>query len=216
MDMNAPFTTEQFFDVFAHYNAGIWPAQYVLIALGVAVAIALFVDLRSSTVALSILAFLWLWMGLVYFAGFFAVINPAAHIFAIAFVVEALLLMWASVTSIAAAEPSQPQRMVAAALFAYALVIYPLLGFVQGQRYPASITFGLPCPTVIFTFGVLALLLHSMRPAVFIIPMLWAALGTVAALQLGVLQDFGLPIAAAATLLLALPWRAVARWKEAT
>lgn len=195
--MNVPFTTKQFFDVFAHYNAGIWPAQYVLIALGVAVAIALFVNVRSSTVALPILAFLWLWMGVVYFGGFFVAINPAAPIFAMAFVVEALLLIWSSVMSISPLEPSQPQRIVAAPLFAYALVLYPLLGLMQGQRYPASITFGLPCPTVIFTFGVLALLLHSVRPVVFIIPVLWAALGTVAALQFGVLQD-------------------VTRWKEAT
>ena len=90
-----------------------------------------------------------------------------------------------------------------------------LLGFAAGQRYPASITFGLPCPTVFFTFGVFCLLGRAISPVVYVIPVAWAVIGSVAAAQLGITQDFALPVAAAAALLLALPSRAVTRLKEA-
>ena len=202
-------------DLFAHYNASVWPAQYVLLVLGIVVAVFLLTTTRSSTVTLPILSFLWLWMGLVYFAGFFIITSPVAHLFAIAFVIEALLLIWSSVMSISPAAPLPSQRTIAAILFTYALVIYPLLGFAAGQRYPASITFGLPCPTVIFTFGAFCLLGRAISPVVYVIPVAWAVIGSVAAAQLGITQDFALPVAAAAALLLALSSRAVTRLKEA-
>jgi hypothetical protein len=40
-------------------------------------------------------------------------------------------------------------------LIIFSLIIYPLLGLLFGHRYPTMPTFGLPCPTTIFTIGVL-------------------------------------------------------------
>jgi hypothetical protein len=83
-------------------------------------------------------------------------------------------------------------------LVAYALVGYPLLGSLAGHRYPQVPTFGVPCPTTIFTLGVL--LWHGERSwLVLAIPLAWTAIGTVAALQLSVPQDFGLGAAGLVT-----------------
>jgi hypothetical protein len=79
---------------------------------------------------------------------------------------------------------------------AYALVVYPLIGYAAGQRYPATPTFGLPCPTVIFTFGVLLWATPRIPLRLLVIPALWAMLGISAASAYGITQGYGLPAAA--------------------
>jgi hypothetical protein len=83
------------------------------------------------------------------------------------------------------------QRMAAGAILTYALVIYPLLASLSGHPYLASPTFGAPCPTVIYTFGLL-LLARSVPAWLLVIPGLWALVGSSAVLAFGVLQDVGL------------------------
>lgn len=70
-----------------------------------------------------------------------------------------------------------------------------------GHGWPRAPVFGVaPCPTTIFT---LALLLASRTPLVVAaIPVLWALVGTTAAVLLGVPEDLGLLVAVAAFLLL--------------
>jgi hypothetical protein len=53
-------------------------------------------------------------------------------------------------------------------------------------------TFGLPCPTTIFTIGTLCLLRTPFPRHVLGAPFLWAAIGSQAAFLLGVYQDLGL------------------------
>jgi hypothetical protein len=52
-----------------------------------------------------------------------------------------------------------------------------------------------PCPTTIFTIGILLLARGRWVVWLSIIPLLWSAIGLAAALQLGIPQDFGLPVA---------------------
>jgi hypothetical protein len=56
-------------------------------------------------------------------------------------------------------------------------------------------TFGLPCPTTIFTLGVLAFLATPYPRSPFVVPILWCAVGAQAAILLGVPQDFALVVA---------------------
>jgi hypothetical protein len=77
----------------------------------------------------------------------------------------------------------------------YYLLVYPLLNHVSGHRYPSTPTFGLPCPTTIFTLGIFH---WSKRPvpwACAAIPMIWVAIGSSAAFLLDVLPDLGLLVA---------------------
>jgi hypothetical protein len=208
--MQLPFTRDEFFDVFRRYNEAVWPAQWLLAALAlVAVVFAVRAAPRGRRTAGGILALLWLWAGLVYHAGFFVSVNAAALLFAALFVVEAGLLGAATFGRALTFHARADLRGVAGgALVAYALVGYPLVARAAGQHYPDVPTFGLPCPLTIFTFG---LLLWSARPVprpLLVAPALWAAIGTVAAVQLGVREDYGLAAAAVVALpLLLLPGR---------
>jgi hypothetical protein len=199
--MRLPFSSEQFFEVFGRYNEAVWPAQAGLLLLAliaVAAAVRGSGSGRPRRIVAAILALLWAWMGLVYHIGFFRQINPAATVFGGLFIGQAALLVWYGLRRDALhfGIPGAARGAAGAALIAYALLIYPVLGAAAGHGYPAAPTFGLPCPTTIFTLG---LLLWTTRPApwpVLIVPIAWAVVGTSAALQLGVIEDLGLPVAA--------------------
>ncbi|HXV44590.1 MAG TPA: DUF6064 family protein, partial [Anaerolineae bacterium] len=60
--------------------------------------------------------------------------------------------------------------------------------------YPQSPTFGLPCPTTIFTFGLLLWTDHRFPKYLLVIPVIWSLFGLSAAVQLGVLEDIMLLI----------------------
>jgi hypothetical protein len=93
-------------------------------------------------------------------------------------------------------------------LIAYALLAYPLLGWLAGHRYPRAPTFGVPCPTAIFTLGILLLAAPPVPRVAYIVPVLWAAVGSVAAFALGVPEDLGLLAAGIAALVAAFIPRA--------
>lgn len=76
----------------------------------------------------------------------------------------------------------------------YALLIYPLIGAIAGHIYPDSPTFGLPCPTTIFTLGLFLWTDKKLPLPILIIPFLWSIIGTMAALNFGIKEDFGLLI----------------------
>jgi hypothetical protein len=73
-----------------------------------------------------------------------------------------------------------------------------------GRAFPQIPTFGLPCPTTIFTIGMLAFLSSPFPRYVFAIPIAWALVGTQAALLFGIYEDLGLLAAGLAGLWLAI------------
>ncbi len=196
--MNLPFSVEQFFGVFEAYNANIWPVQAAAYGLG---AVAVVVVARHSTlsqkVVPAVLAAFWLWTGIVYHLAYFSRINKAAYVFGALFVIEALLLL-----ALATVKPRlsfQFERRVwpwiGAGLIVYSMIVYPLLGMLLGHPALEIPWFGVtPCPTTIFTLGVL-LWADGPRLAVLVIPLLWSAVGGSAALLLNVPQDYGLIVA---------------------
>ena len=93
--------------------------------------------------------------------------------------------------------------IIGAALLTYAVVGYPLLGYALGHRYPAAPTFGVPCPTTIFTLGLGVWAGASLPRRLLIAPLAWSIVGTSAAITLGMIEDLGLLAAAIATVVAA-------------
>ena len=193
--MRIPFTTDQFLDVFRQYNQAVWPAQWALHVLALIAVLLLFRDSRWAGRWISgVLAVLWLWMGAVYHLIFFRPINPAAIIFGALFVAQAALFAWAGVWQgrLTFRARPEPTCVLAGLLLVYALVLYPMLGRALGHVYPAAPTFGLPCPTTLFTIGVLMLATPAVPRVLLLVPLLWVVVGTSGAVQLGMREDFGL------------------------
>jgi hypothetical protein len=193
--MNLPFTPGQFLSVFEHYNLTVWPAQVLLNLLALAaIAITMRPFSSSSRVIAGILAFLWLWTGLAYHIAFFAAINPAARLFGTFNVLQGTILLAYGVLRANLTFRFRPdaRAIVGALLILYALVIYPVLGHSFGHAYPRSPTFGLPCPTTIFTFGILLWTVGKVPEVILVIPFLWSLIGFSAALTMGIYEDIGL------------------------
>ena len=71
-----------------------------------------------------------------------------------------------------------------------------------GHVYPQTPTFGLPCPTVIFTFGILLFSITRVRWYVMFIPFLWSLIGFSAAFNLGLEEDYFLVFAGVIAMIL--------------
>jgi uncharacterized membrane protein len=199
--MALPFTAEQFFHVFERYNAVIWPIQLVVYGLGGgAVALSLFRSRYADMLIGGILAILWFWVGIVYHVMFFAQISPAARLFGLMFIVQGALLQWEGVLRKRLSFLVRPGAagVLGALLVAYAMALYPLINHLAGHGYPRTPSFGVtPCPATIFTFGLLLWTSRRVPKYLLVIPTLWAALGTVVAISLGIYADLGLTAAAA-------------------
>jgi hypothetical protein len=195
-----PFTADQFFQVFADYNQAVWPAQVILWLAGAgALAGALARRPGGTRIAFGLLAALWAWMALAYHWAFFARVNPAARLFAVVFVAAALLFARRALRAAPALLAPRRSARDAVGLFlaVFGLAVYPLLGPLSGHRLPAAPGFGLPCPTTLFSLGLLTVSKPRVDRTLLLAPVAWSVVGASAALLLGVWQDLALAFAAA-------------------
>jgi len=204
--MQLPFTVEEFMSVFERYNLSVWPAQLVLFALAPVVLFCFYRNVSNARqVVFAVLSFLWAWTGLVYHIGFFSSINPLAYFFGGLFVAQSGIFFYFGVIrdKVILIPRLNLQTIVGSFLIFYALIAYPAIGFAMGHIYPKSPTFGTPCPTTIFTFGLLLFSVQRVPFFFLLIPLLWSLVGFSAAVSLGVVEDIGLIVfGAAATVLL--------------
>jgi hypothetical protein len=169
------FSPRTYYRLFELYNAEVWPLQLVTLALGCA--IALFV-LRprawSGGAIATILAALWLFVAWAYLLERYDTINWAARYVAIAFALQAALLVWTgAIRDRLAFSTRDVTSRIGLALFFYALAIHPLIAPLTGRPITQAEIFGLaPDPTAIATLGIL---LAADRPPLhlYAIPLLW-------------------------------------------
>ncbi len=208
--MELPFDESQFLDVFERYNAVLGPGALVLWLVTAPVVFAWPVHKAVPDRAVAgLLVVHWLWAGLVYHLCFFARINPAAYVFALLFVVQALVLAWYGIRTRRLrffTTTSRFWRPVSLLLSVYA-VAYPLLAWF-GYDYPRMPTFGVPCPTTLLTVGFLLSTSPPAPRATLAIPFVWCVVGGSAAFLLGVYADGALLVAGA----LLLAHAALRRW----
>ena len=203
--MNIPFTIDQFFEIIREYNTSIFPMQIVLNILALTSIILAIIRRNYSNKFISItLGFFWFWMGIVYHFIFFTKINPAAFVFALFFVLQGIIFIYygAIKNRLSFGFRKDWIGMIGLLFIIYALLIYPILGILFGHTYPDNPTFGLPCPTTIFTFGILLWAIKRVPIYFVIIPFLWSIIGLSAAINIRVYEDFGLIVAGVIGLIL--------------
>ena len=196
--MNLPFSIVDFLNTFKNYNQTIFPLQIVFYLIAFLCIYFLFSGSKNLNYKLSIaLSFFWLWMGIVYHLIFFTKINPAAYFFGAFFILQGVMFAGCGLIrkKISFEYTKSIYNYIGILFLLYALIIYPVLGTSLGHAYPYSPTFGLPCPTTIFTFGILLFANKKMPVHLLIIPLLWSIIGFSAALTLTIYEDIGLLVA---------------------
>jgi hypothetical protein len=159
----------------------------------------------SSSVLISLgLSLLWLWNGICYHWIFFSPINPAAIVFGAFFCLQGILFLYAGVVKRGLSFRLRPNLygVTGSAMLVFSLVLYPVIGYFAGHRFPQAPTFGLPCPSTIFTFGMMLCLERRLPALILIIPVAWSILGFTAAFSFGVVEDTGLVISGLITVAL--------------
>lgn len=137
-------------------------------------------------------------MGIFYHMAYFSTINPAAWVFGALFVLEGLLFIIAGLAwgKLSFGFDRKAIPVVGAIFILYAMAVYPLIGLAFDHWYPRAPMFGVaPCPTTIFTFGLLLWAKGPVPAYILAIPLIWSIIGTMAATGLQVPQDYGLGIA---------------------
>ncbi len=200
--VDLPFTEDEFFDVFEDYNNDVWPIQVILYSIGILALLLAFKKTKyfveySDRVIVGILAFLWLWMGIIYHWIYFTDINNSAYLFGGLFIIQGILFLLLGVVKqdLSFNFELSIYSIVGAIFILYGLVIYPILGYLLGHEYPRAPIFGVPCPTTIFTFGLLLWTDKKFPYYILVIPLTWSFIGFTAAIFLDVLQDTMLLIA---------------------
>jgi hypothetical protein len=200
------FSPGTYYRLFELYNRDVWPAQILALALGVAI-----VALRRRGRAISaIVAGLWLWVAWAYLLERYDTINWAARYFAVAFVLQALLLVWSGVmrNRLQLRPPADALGAAGLAIFLFALVGQPLIGPVFGREWAQAEIFGLaPDPTVVGTLG---LVVAARQPlwALLVVPCIWCGISGAALWAMHSPDASVMPCAAVLALLLT-GWKAL-------
>lgn len=175
----------------------------MLIYLAAAVLVLLALRRPSPTVNMALgglLTFCWILMGAGYHLGFFRAVSGVALPAGVLFILTGL--GFAALTArqrLAFAGRRDAWALLGVALILDAMLAYPLIGMAAGHGYPRAPVFGVaPCPTAIFTFGVLLLSARPVPGALLVVPAAWSLFATSAAVLLGVTEDLALPVAGVA------------------
>src|SRR5579864_5932890 len=201
---------QQFFAMFAQANTAVWPMQIVwhavaLAAIGLAIRP---VGKNSSRLIAAFLAAYYVWLGIVFFGIFYNTITPA--------LVDGAMFVFGGVLFLIAGVVRQDLKfqarwdllgVVGGAFMLFALA-YPLIDALTGHDFPAAPVFGLaPCPSAIFTAGLLLWTRPHMPMYVLVVPLIFLmSQAPAAALAIGVVADVAkVPVGLVATGLLV--WR---------
>jgi len=201
-------SVEGFFDLIRSYNTAIWPMHVLTIVLGVAAAIlALRKTRESDKIIAGILAFLWLWSGVVFFMIFFGSWTPTffglavpgfGYLSGALFIVQGAIFVSVGIlrSSLSFKPTADVYGVIGTVLVVYAVVVYPVIGWATGHPYPGYPVFGTAaCPVAIFTVGMLCWTNRRMPQFTPIIPMIWGFAGILAVVAIKVWADAGLFVA---------------------
>jgi ABC-type antimicrobial peptide transport system permease subunit len=197
--MNLPFTTKQFFQVIEQYNHLIFPLQYLFTYIVLVLGIWIFMCKRTPNRLVGLITgFLWIWGGVVYQLTYFSTINKAAIGFAILFIIQGGLLIIETLirSRFELIVTNKTIKMVAMFFFIFGIVIYPMLNYLQIQDWKNIIMVGLPCPTTILTFSIFMLTSQKFPKYLYVIPTIWAIIGTNAAFMFRIYPDIMLIVSA--------------------
>ena len=195
--MNLTVNLNELMSAFEAYNLAIWPMQVFAYLAGI---VALYSSLKrtpfSNNIASGILSFLWLWTGIIFCVFFWGPIYPSAYAFAVLFLAQGLLFLFNAIKPRVSFHAGRNRFSYVGALFiAYAMIGYPLAGYFLGHTYPRFLPFGLaPCPTAVFTLGMLMLTNKKVPKYILTIPGIWSIAAIVPVIS-GIYEDAGLILA---------------------
>lgn len=159
------------------WNQALWPWQWAMAAAGIVLLLAVARDPRRERPwVIAVLAVAWAWVGWAFHWERFADVNTGARWFALAFGLQAVLLLALGLRAAPGAPPTWTRGL--GLTLAAAALLYPLLAPLSGRSWSqAEVAGAMPEPTALFTAGLLLALPQRHRPALLAIPVLALVVG---------------------------------------
>ncbi len=205
LERMVPFTAEVLASLHAGINIDLWPLRLLGLAMALAVVVRVWryrpPDDRFTATVLTIF---WLWNGLAYMGHYRAELDWAAPGYGLLFVVEGALLTWFGIVRprIGFDRAGRSARAMGGMMAVFALVALPLLTwFVTGDPEGAETVGLLPTPTTVFTLGVLVMVGIGAPRILFLLPLVWSAVGGALGWVSGSWLELCLPLAGALALI---------------
>ncbi len=181
---------ETFWRTIAYYNASTWPAQLLIILVGVWLTVRLL--LRPTPWAKRAmkvyLAGLYLWVAIVYY---FVCCHERDYngVMALFWVLMAAIWVWDLATGYTTFNRSRRYDIMARLLLIMPFV-YPLISLARGLTFPGMTSPVMPCSVSVFTIGLL--LFFARRVNLFLVLLLchWALIGLTKAGSFHIPEDF--------------------------
>jgi len=159
------FSPRAYWRLIELHNLDVWPAHLAALVLGLALLwLAAMRRAGAGRVLAALLAPIWLWVGWAFHWQHYATINWAARYFALAFALQAVLLLGLGTLPRDAHAPSAggAVQKLGWLLAVAGVLLYPLAGLLAGRPWAQVEMFGItPEPTALATLG---LLLASAQP----------------------------------------------------
>ncbi|MFG6159201.1 DUF6064 family protein [Halomonas sp. 1390] len=206
------FSPRVYARLFELHNQALWPAQLLALALGAAaLAVLLRPGPRGTRLVVVLLAVAWAFVAWAFLWQRYAPIHWGIAYVAPLFGLQALLLAGLAVRrgGLHLARHGRVRRGLGIGLFAYALVLHPLVALATGRGLAGAEVLGLtPDPLAIATLGVLAMAQPARRAwTLLALPALWCLQSGLTLYLLGE-QGAWLPPLALAAALAARCWSA--------
>lgn len=185
------FSPASYFRLFELANSGLWPGQLLLIAA----AAWLWWQMRrpqphAAPMVALLLAVIWALVAGWFLYRQYAQINLAASWFALAFALQALLLLGFSLSRRYRRDvfDRRPVRGLhpGLLLFAYAVLVHPLVGVLAGRSWTGMEVFGVaPDATALATLGILLTGYRAITWPLLVIPLAWCVVSALTYLAMG-------------------------------
>jgi hypothetical protein len=207
---------QQFFSMWAQANTALWPMDVVWYAAAIAAMILAIRPVRgSSRLIAAFLALYYVWLAIVFFGIYYTPLNDHSPAYAAMFALGGALFFVAGVVRRDLEfQPKWDLLGVTGGVFMMYALAYPLIDALTGHEFPAAPVFGVaPCPSAIFTAGLLLWTRPGMPMYVLVAPLVWLmAQAPAEALAMGVVADVArVPIGVVTTALLV--WREYPAWR---
>lgn len=175
------FSPRTYYRMFELYHQQTWPAHAVIVAFAVILVVMLRREPKARGPAVAgVLALSWIWVAIAFHLQRYATINWAARYFAVAFIVQGILLLWHGVIRgrLPLRQSALQSSRIFPSLLFLALVIEAIAGLVGGRTWEQLEFPGLtPDATAIATLLVLCLPALRAPRVLLVFPILWCAVG---------------------------------------
>jgi hypothetical protein len=176
------FAPRTYYRLVELYNVDVWPLHLVAAAAGIAIVVLMRWRMsRAGRAICLLLAVAWAWVAWAFHYTRYATINWAATYFAVAFAIEAALLVAVALARRDRSHERQERdraEVVGPSIVVVAVFVLPLAGLVEGRRWLELELFGLaPDATAVATLGALASGRVRSRWWLWPVPLAWCVIG---------------------------------------